>query len=116
MASRLQTLKPRVQPLQSRQASAIASGDVRIRGNSLQAIRRRIFERDCGLCVCPRCKVQDAVRAASIVDHVTPLWAGGQESDDNRQSISVECHDLKSAHEAKCRARGAFVPWDGSDA
>lgn len=109
---RLTTIKPRLQALPPR-LQAHRSGDERIRGTTLQAIRRRILARDCGLCVCARCKREKAVRFASIVDHTVPLWAGGREDDGNRQSISAECHSLKSAHEDKCRAAGSFEPWQG---
>lgn len=107
---RLTTLKPRVQTLKPSGPRTIAAGDDRIRGNSLQAIRRRIFTRDCGLCVCARCKASGAVKLAQVVDHRVPLWAGGAESDDNRASMSNECHDLKTADEARMRAAGAFDP------
>ena len=109
---RLKTIKPRLQAVAPR-LQAHRSGDERIRGTTLQAIRRRILSRDAGLCQCARCKREGAVRFATIVDHAIPLWAGGREDDSNRQSISVECHDLKSAHEAMCRAAGSFEAWQG---
>lgn len=109
---RLSALKPRLQAMRTA-VRGHAAGDERIRGSSLQVIRERILSRDCGLCQCARCKRDGAVRLASIVDHRTPLWAGGRESDENRQAISTECHDLKSAHEAGCRARGVFEAWGG---
>lgn len=92
------------------QMQSYRSGDDRIRGNSLQVIRRRILARDCGVCQCDRCKASGEVRLATIVDHKVPLWAGGAESDDNRQAINAECHDLKSADEARMRAAGGYVP------
>ena len=92
---------------------ALRAGDERIRGNSLKPIRERIFRRDRGLCQCARCKATGDAQLASIVDHVVPLWAGGKEDDSNRSSISRECHDAKSRHEAACRARGCFEPWIG---
>ena len=106
---RLSALKPRVQTLGPALA-AQRSGDVRIRGNSLQAIRRRIFDRDGGLCVCLRCRESGAVKLASIVDHRVPLWAGGREEDGNRASMHPDCHDAKSKDEARMRAAGAFDP------
>ena len=109
---RLTTIKPRVQQIGPRLTSHRA-GDERIRGSSLQAIRERILTRDYGLCQCARCAKQGDTRPASIVDHITPLWAGGKERDDNRQAINAECHDAKSAHEAQCRARGHYVAWSG---
>ncbi len=35
-----------------------------------------------------------------------PVWAGGSEDDSNLQSINRECHNLKTAREAKRRAGG----------
>lgn len=83
---------------------AYRAGDDRIRGSALQKIRDRILTRDCGLCQCTRCKETGAVKLATIVDHIVPLWAGGREDDSNRQAISDECHDLKSSDEARQRA------------
>lgn len=108
--ARLTTLKPRVQALKAGGPRTLAAGDERIRGNSLQAIRRRIFSRDCGLCACVRCKASGEVRLAHVVDHRIPLWAGGTETDGNRVSMSTECHDLKTADEARMRAAGSFDP------
>ncbi len=91
---RLATLKPRVLSLKPSGPTTMGAGDVRIRGNSLQAIRRRIFTRDCGLCVCVRCRESGAVKVASIVDHRVPLWAGGREEDSNRASMHPDCERL----------------------
>ena len=87
-------------------ARTLKAGDSRIRGSALQAIRHRILTRDNGICQCDECKATGRVMLATVVDHITPLWAGGHESDANRQALSVECHDRKSAEEAKVRARG----------
>lgn len=110
---RLTNLKPSVQMLQVQRVAVSASGDERIRGNSLQVIRRRILKRDGYRCRCARCARTDDVRHATIVDHVVPLWAGGSESDHNRQAIGAECHELKSAHETRCRMSGVWEPWAG---
>lgn len=104
-------LKPRVALIQT--AGARAPGIVRIRGTTLQNIRERVLRQACGLCQCVRCKADGITRMATIVDHIVPLWAGGPDDDGNRQAISPECHDLKSRHEAACRARGAFEAWQG---
>lgn len=114
---KLSTLKPRLSAAPSR-LQASKAGDARIRGGALQVIRERIFTRDAGMCRCARCRRDGVTRSADKpegrIDHVIPLWAGGKETDSNRQAINPECHDLKSAHEAACRARGVFVPWDGA--
>jgi hypothetical protein len=46
------------------------------------------------------------VLPATEVDHTLPLWAGGREADDNRLSLSTDCHAKKSAREAEMRAKG----------
>jgi 5-methylcytosine-specific restriction enzyme A len=102
---RLTTLKTALQRAPQKVRTQL-SGDERIRGSTLQAIRQRILTRDCGLCQCERCRATGAARIATLVDHIVPLWAGGRESDANRQSINAECHELKSAAEALQRARG----------
>lgn len=108
---KLQMIRPRVALL--RPAGARTPAIVRIRGNTLQRIRERVLSDACGLCQCVRCKADGVARMATIVDHVVPLWAGGPDADGNRQAISSECHELKSAHEAQCRSRGVFEPWGG---
>ena len=110
---KLTSIRPRVQPLQARGPASVRSGDERIRGSALRSIRERILSRDCGVCQCARCKATGDTRPATIVDHIVPLWAGGREDDSNRQAINAECHDAKSAHEARCRARGSFDAWQG---
>lgn len=108
---KLQMLKPRVVLMKPR--GHVSPVVVRIRGTTLQNIRARVLRQADGLCQCVRCKADGVARAAAIVDHVVPLWAGGPDDDTNRQAISVECHDLKSAHEARCRARSTFEAWTG---
>ena len=109
---RLRTLRPVIEQIGPAIRVGLA-GDDRIRGWHLTAIRHRIFARDCGRCQCARCKATGDVRLAEFVDHIVPLWAGGQETDGNRQSISKACHDAKSAHEALCRQLGVWHPWQG---
>ena len=75
----------------------------RITGNSLIAIRRKHFAKQ-PLCVA--CKAAGFVRLATELDHITPLWAGGSESEANRQGLCKECHAAKSEREAKQRAGG----------
>lgn len=109
---RLTALRPQLRALGPALATHTTAVQ-RITGSGLQAIRRRILARDYGMCQCPTCKRLARVRPAHIVDHIKPLWAGGTETDGNRQSMNNACHALKSAHEAACRARGIFEPWQG---
>lgn len=99
---RLKTIKPRIASLGSRVQTQTTS-TVRITGSRLQTIRERILIRDHGLCQCDECKALPTPLLASEVDHIIPLWEGGQEMDANRQSLNVDCHARKSAEEAKRR-------------
>lgn len=101
---RLQMLRPRVSVQGGGTVRTERAGDRRIRGSGLQKIRDRILSRDGGICRCERCRASGDTRIATIVDHIVPLWMGGTEADENRQAINAECHDLKSADEARVRA------------
>jgi 5-methylcytosine-specific restriction protein A len=103
---KLKTLGPRIATLNTQRARSLTTETVRITGSRLQAIRERILRRDNGLCQCEECKAAPLPRLASVVDHVVPLWEGGAESDENRQSLHPDCHARKSADEARRRAGG----------
>ena len=68
----------------------------RITGTTLQNLRKRWFASN-PLCV--KCQSKDIVRLATQLDHIKPLHKGGTNSDDNYQSLCVECHDEKSKTE-----------------
>jgi 5-methylcytosine-specific restriction protein A len=104
--AKLQMLKPRVATLSSMRAAPLTTATVRITGSRLQAIRERILRRDNGVCQCEECQAALAPRLASVVDHIVPLWEGGAESDENRQSLHPDCHARKTAEEARRRAGG----------
>ncbi len=75
---------------------------VRIRGNSLKAIRRKHF-RSRPLCV--DCERKGLVNIATELDHIVPLCQGGTESPSNRQGLCHECHAAKTAREASERGQ-----------
>ena len=102
----MQTLKPRVQTLSTSTAKSQTQA-VRIRGNSLYAIRRKHFQAH-PLCV--TCEAEGRVRLATELDHIVPLWEGGHEADANRQGLCTSCHQKKSAQEAKKRASMGMAP------
>lgn len=77
----------------------------RIRGRELQRIRKRILQRD-PLCI--ECKKHKRVRASTQVDHIVPLYIGGEESDDNRQGLCDQCHEKKTRIDLGHRQRVAF--------
>jgi 5-methylcytosine-specific restriction protein A len=53
------------------------------------------------------CEAEGRVTAADVVDHIVPLWDGGQDIDSNLQSLcQTPHHDAKSKAEAAKRSRG----------
>lgn len=100
MASRLQTLKPRISTAPaSRVAMANTSETIRTRGSAWQKIRARILRRDKGLC--QECLRNDRLTVATQVDHITPLHLGGRDNDENLQCLCKACHDAKTAQEVR---------------
>jgi 5-methylcytosine-specific restriction protein A len=94
--ARIESIKPRMATLDTRQGSSAAVE--RIRGRELTVIRARILLRDEYTCqVCGR------VSAELVVDHVVPLHLGGPEADSNRQSMCNSCHKVKSDREERER-------------
>jgi 5-methylcytosine-specific restriction protein A len=89
---KLTTLKPRIATVNVLRGSSVATK--RIAGWELQQTRKRIGERD--EYTCQRC---GALTIQGEVDHATPLYLGGAESDENRQWLCRECHRVKSDEE-----------------
>lgn len=82
----------------------------RTRGSTWMATRARIFKRDDGQCQCDKCQASGAPLPAEEADHIIPLSQGGEDCDDNLQSLSSACHKAKSAREAAARAAADYVP------
>jgi 5-methylcytosine-specific restriction protein A len=68
-------------------------------GTAWDRTRARILRRDAGLC--QPCSRAGRVTAATEVDHIVNKARGGDDGDDNLQSICVDCHRRKTAAEAK---------------
>ena len=52
--------------------------------------------------LCKHCDAIDVVTAAKVVDHITPIKAGGEPLNTNNfQSLCTTCHNRKSAHESR---------------
>jgi 5-methylcytosine-specific restriction protein A len=100
----MKTLKPSLQTLKTGPQSL--SKTTRLTGNTLQKIRR---EKLLANPACERCINQGIVTPAVEVDHIVPLWAGGKESDSNRQSLCTTCHQAKTKREASIRASGGAL-------
>jgi 5-methylcytosine-specific restriction protein A len=103
---KLQTLKPRIQTSNTSRLqtlNVVRPGMVeRKRGSAGVKDRQRIKTRDYGLCV--MCQAAGRVSIGAVVDHRIPLWNGGSDEDDNKQTLCHPCHDEKTALEACERA------------
>lgn len=66
----------------------------RIRGRALQERRQRWFEKR-PLCV--MCQAQGRTTLATELDHITPLCAGGPDTETNLQGLCSDCHKVKTA-------------------
>lgn len=71
-------------------------------GTAWRKLRKIILHRD------PICRVC-GIAPATEVDHVTPLAAGGDNSDENLRGICEDCHGRKSAREAAQGRRAGRV-------
>ena len=103
---KLTTLKTRLQSAGARLPTLTERPGVveRKRGYAGVLDRKRIRERDCGLC--QQCLREGRTTVGYPVDHIIPLADGGTDDDDNKETLCQPCHDAKSAREAKQRARG----------
>lgn len=103
---KLTTLKTRLQSASARLPVLTQRPNVveRKRGYAGVLDRRRIRERDCGLC--QQCLREGRTTVGHPVDHIVPLWAGGSDDDSNKETLCAPCHDAKSAREAKQRGAG----------
>jgi 5-methylcytosine-specific restriction protein A len=98
----VQTLKSKISTLKPTGPKGV-SATVRITGSRLQTIRRaKLLQNP----ACEVCAKSGIVTPAKVIDHIAPLWAGGSESANNRQSLCIRCHDAKSAIETKERNGG----------
>ena len=68
-------------------------------GSQWDKERKRILDRDAGLC--QPCLKAGQVRIAGQVDHIVPKSEGGSDEDDNLQSICKACHQAKTATESQ---------------
>lgn len=76
-----------------------------MRGSGLQSRRARWFER---WPLCVACEAAGRVQAATQLDHVVPLWAGGSDAEQNLQGLCHECHADKTRREAGDRHGGGI--------
>jgi 5-methylcytosine-specific restriction protein A len=102
---RLKTLGPRIKPLEQRPrgVAILSTSPARIRGRRLQEIRHAQFRENP---LCQHCLDKGITRLATESDHIVPLWQGGPDTLENRQSLCADCHEAKTTAEAGRRAHG----------
>lgn len=108
--AKLQTLKPRVQALDTRRVTQLAGNPMatpRLRGRAGVERRARWLAKH-PLCV--ECEPEGITRIADVVDHVIPLWKGGADDESNFQSLCDPHHDAKTAREAAERGSNGSAP------
>jgi len=99
---KLKTLAPRLRPTSTARLPVLTVQPGRVerkRGSAGAKDRNQIKARDCGLC-------RKCGALGSVVDHIVPLWKGGSDEPENKQTLCDPCHDAKTAQEAAERARG----------
>lgn len=98
MASKLQTLKPRVQVLDTRRVPTMQAGrdsTPRLRGRRWME-KRRAWLRKSPLC--EDCLELGRVNTSELeVDHVVPLYLGGKDDESNYRTRCKEHHKIKTA-------------------
>jgi 5-methylcytosine-specific restriction protein A len=104
--ARLRTLKPRL-PAAPARIKTSTTKEVRMTGRKLQDRRLRVWTADPKCAACGRFTL---FPHGFELDHKTPLFQGGADTDENCQVLCVEyddagrktgCHAAKSADEGK---------------
>lgn len=107
--AKVRTLTPRVAKLDAAAARPVRTAERRMTGRRLQDRRLRLWTADPHCVECGR--LVDYPNGFEL-DHITPLFMGGEDADDNCQVLCVEvdivdgrvvkvgCHASKSAGEA----------------
>ena len=68
----------------------------RLRGRSAVEARLRFLKSNP---LCSQCLKRGHISIAEEVDHIRPLFKGGLDADDNKQSLCKPCHKLKTARD-----------------
>ena len=71
---------------------------VRMRGENWTKIRRKWLTHN-PLCV--MCEAHGYLNMADHIDHIVPLFKGGDDNENNYQSLCVECHRIKTREDLK---------------
>ncbi|EMK8059144.1 HNH endonuclease [Escherichia albertii] len=94
---RLTILKLGISTAKHRRIKALNSERRRVSGSARVSAKRRIFQRDGGLCCLCGCVVS---LHDSQLDHRRALQFGGSNDDENMWTLCATCHEGKSKREA----------------
>ena len=70
-----------------------------------QLQRVRIFDAHEGFCNVCFTKIHASRGAPFEIDHIKPLWLGGDDDESNMQPVHRHCHSGKTSSEAPVRAK-----------
>lgn len=98
---RIQSLRPMVQTIDTRTARAQPITETRLSGRRNQSRRWRLWKADPH---CAHCRRLVAFPEGFQIDHIIPLYKGGEDADRNCQVLCVGpdgCHEKKTAADVK---------------
>ena len=96
LAERFTELQDEVKQLRKRKKAT--------RINRAEPERRKIAERQNWKCASDTCKLNGKLEAYDL-DHIIPLWKGGEDTEDNLQALCPACHRRKTDLENLERVR-----------
>ncbi|MEZ5880062.1 MAG: HNH endonuclease signature motif containing protein [Nitratireductor sp.] len=74
----------------------------RLRGRkAVEQRKRRLMAEP----LCRHCQAKGKVRAATVPDHIIPLFKGGTDTEGNIQCLCDECHRIKTAKDKGHRVK-----------
>jgi 5-methylcytosine-specific restriction protein A len=74
----------------------LKAGTERIRGRTLQRLRRQAMQANP---LCRKCEEKGRVSVATERDHIVPLYKGGKDVPENIQLLCSDCHRDKTAED-----------------
>lgn len=77
----------------------------RLRGRAAVKQRARRLRADP---LCQDCKAKGLVRLADVVDHITPLAKGGDDSDANTRNLCDDCHYVRTGEQFGFKTKPRF--------
>lgn len=61
--------------------------------------------------LCVMCLAEGYVKAGEQIDHIVPLFKGGEDVESNLQNLCIDCHKKKSAAERSSKPEIGLDGW-----